>query len=54
MIRQLLCFFLLFSINVFAQNQGDLSGTVIDVETGFGLEGATIQIENIDFSKYDI
>ena len=49
MIRQLLCFFLLFSINVFAQNQGDLSGRVIDGETGFGLEGATIQIENSDF-----
>ena len=49
MIRQLLYFFLLFSINVFAQNQGDLSGRVIDGETGFGLEGATIQIENSDF-----
>ena len=49
MIRQLLCFFLLFSINVFAQNQGDLSGRVIDGETGIGLEGATIQIENSDF-----
>jgi hypothetical protein len=49
MIRQLLCFFLLFSINVFAQNQGDLSGRVIDGNTGFGLEGATIQIENSDF-----
>ena len=49
MIKQLLCFFLLFSINVFAQNQGDLSGRVIDGETGFGLEGATIQIENSNF-----
>ena len=49
MIRQLLCFFLLFSINIFAQNQGDLSGRVIDGETGIGLEGATIQIENSDF-----
>ena len=49
MIRQLLYFFLLFSINVFAQNQGDLLGRVIDGETGFGLEGATIQIENLDF-----
>ena len=49
MIRQLLCFFLLFSINIFSQNQGDLSGRVIDGETGFGLEGATIQIENSDF-----
>ena len=49
MIRQSLCLFLLFSINVFAQNQGDLLGRVIDGETGFGLEGATIQIENTDF-----
>ena len=49
MIRQLLYFFLLFSINVFAQNQGDLSGRVIDSETGFGLEGAAIQIESSDF-----
>ena len=49
MIKQLLCFFLLFSINAFAQNQGDLLGRVIDGETGFGLEGATIQIENSNF-----
>ena len=49
MIKQLLCFFLLFSVNAFAQNQGDLLGRVIDGETGFGLEGATIQIENSGF-----
>ena len=49
MTKQLLCFFLLFSINAFAQNQGDLLGRVIDGETGFGLEGATIQIENSGF-----
>ena len=49
MSRQLVFVLLLFNINVFAQNQGDLSGRVIDGETGFGLEGAAIQIENSDF-----
>ena len=49
MSRKLLCVFLLFTINIFAQNQGNLSGIVIDSETGFGLEGATIQIQNSDF-----
>ena len=49
MSRQLVFVLLLFNINVFAQNQGDLFGRVIDSETGFGLEGAAIQIENSDF-----
>ena len=49
MSRQLVFVLLLFNINVFAQNQGDLSGRVIDSETGFGLEGAAIQIESSDF-----
>ena len=49
MSRKLLCVFLLFTVNIFAQNQGNLSGRVIDSETGFGLEGATIQIQNSDF-----
>ena len=49
MSRKLLCIFLLFTVNIFAQNQGNLSGRVIDSETGFGLEGATIQIQNSDF-----
>src|SRR6056300_853091 len=48
--RHLIALFLIFTcLNLFSQNQGIISGKVIDNETGFGLEGATIKVENLDF-----
>ena len=48
--KQLITFLLLFTcLNLFSQNLGTISGKVIDSETGFGLEGATIKVENLDF-----
>ena len=48
--KYLIAFLLIFTcLNLFSQNQGIISGKVIDNETGFGLEGATIKVENLDF-----
>ena len=41
--RHLIALFLIFTcLNLFSQNQGIISGKVIDYETGFGLRSASI------------
>ena len=50
MYRPLLTFtFLVLTSSIFSQNLGSLTGKVIDNETGFPLEGATIRVEDSDF-----
>ena len=41
--------FLILTSNIFSQNFGNLTGKVIDNETGFPLEGATIIVEDSNF-----
>ena len=41
--------FLLLTSSIFSQNFGSLTGKVIDNETGFPLEGATIIVEDSNF-----
>ena len=45
----LTCAFLVLTSCMFSQNFGSLTGKVIDNETGFPLEGATIRVEDSDF-----
>ena len=40
---------LLYSLTTYSQNQGSISGKVLDGETGLPLEGANILIENSNF-----
>ena len=50
MYRLLLTFpFLVLTSSIFSQNFGSLTGKVIDNETGFPLEGATIVVEDSNF-----
>ena len=50
MYRLLLTFvFLVLTSSIFSQNLGSLTGKVIDNETGFPLEGATIIVEDSNF-----
>ena len=41
--------FLILTSSIFSQNFGSLTGKVIDNETGFPLEGATIVVEDSNF-----
>ena len=41
--------FLILTSSIFSQNFGSLTGKVIDNETGFPLEGATIRVEDSNF-----
>ena len=50
MFKNLLTYlFLIITSSIFSQNFGSLTGKVIDNETGFPLEGATIRVEDSDF-----
>ncbi|MEK9755922.1 MAG: TonB-dependent receptor, partial [Bacteroidota bacterium] len=40
---------LLYSLTTYSQNQGSISGKVLDGETGLALEGANILIDNSNF-----
>ena len=40
---------LLYSLTIYSQNQGSISGKVLDGETGLPLEGANILIDNSNF-----
>ena len=40
---------LILTSSIFSQNFGSLTGKVIDNETGFPLEGATIRVEDSNF-----
>ena len=50
MYRPLITFaFLVLTSSIFSQNFGSLKGKVLNSETGFPLEGATIIVEDSDF-----
>ena len=50
MFKNLLTYlFLIITSSIFSQNFGSLTGKVIDNETGFPLEGATIIVEDSNF-----
>jgi len=50
MFKNLLSYlFLIITSSIFSQNFGSLTGKVIDNETGFPLEGATIIVEDSNF-----